>query len=332
VRYAFTAWHVVNETAEVPPAYIARMLALPALLAASVATASAQPSPADRANIALSTAIVARVGDALWPGWSKTPFAIDLITQDGPVLLNVSRPFTPPPFPRDLEATITLDSGPLIVIGQPQFTSSKSPMRWSVTLLHEHFHEWQYSWPHYYDAIRALDLSRGTKGGMWMLNYPFPYGDPRIDAAYTQLANRLADALQAIGTARFHDAAKRYLSSRAAFKSLLAPDDYKYFAFQCWQEGIARYTEIRVAQLAALAHRSDPSFLTDAQATGLMHTAGETYWSVLQRLRTIPLRADKRADFYAVGAGEALLLDQLAPGWQRRYLDRAMDLRAFMPQ
>lgn len=308
------------------------MLAVLTLAAAAAASAPAAPSPEDRANIALSMAVVQRVGDAVWPGWRDTPFAIDLLTQDGPVLVNVNHPFTPPPFPRDLEATMTLDSGPIIVIGEPQFTKSKSPVRWSVTLLHEHFHEWQYSWPGYFGAVQALKLSRSDKSAMWMLNYAFPYADARVDAAYAQMSNRLADALQAIGTPRFRGAAERYSQSRAAFKSLLAPDDYKYFAFQCWQEGTARYTEIAVAQLAASEHRADPSFLSDAQATALMRTAGETYWSVLERLRTIPLQRDKRVDFYAVGAGEALLLDRLSPGWHERYLNRAMDLSTFMPQ
>lgn len=306
------------------------MLALLGLIVTVVSTPT--PPPEDARNIALASAIVHRVGDRIWPGWSKTPFQIDLLTQDGPVLVNVERPFAPPNFPRDLEATIELDTGPIIIIGQPKYTQAATPLRWSVTLLHEHFHQWQYSWPDYHAATSALNLTRGDKTGMWMLNYPFPYSDAHVDAAYATLSSNLADALQAIGTPGFADAAQRYLRSRQAFKAVLAPHDYKYFAFQCWQEGTARYTEIRVAQLAALAHRSDPSFLTDAQSAALMRTAGQIYWSVLERLRMIPLRTDKRVDLYAVGAGEALLLDQLAPGWHERYLDRSMDLSAFMPQ
>jgi hypothetical protein len=275
---------------------------------------------------------VQRIGDSIWPGWSTTPFQIDLITQDGPVLVNVDRPFAPPKFPPDLEATITLQTGPIIVIGEPKFTESPTPTRWSVTLLHEHFHQWQYSWPHYNDDARALGLARGDKSGMWMLNYEFPYGNAGIDAAYTEMASRLAGALEAIRSPRFAPAVKSYVQARNAFKKLLAADDYKYFAFQCWQEGVARYTEIAVAQRAALAHAADPSFLTDEQAAALMQDANHTYSGVLKRLRTIPLQEDKRIDFYAVGAGEALLLDELAPGWHQRYLDPRMDLGVYFSQ
>jgi hypothetical protein len=295
--------------------------------AALAASATAQ----DAANIDLSMKIVEHVGDALWPAWSKTPFQIDLLTADGPVLINVARPFTPPKFPRDVEATLTLDTGPIIVIGQPRYTESATPTRWSVTLLHEHFHQWQYSWPPYNTAARALGLARGDSSGMWMLNYPFPYVDARVDAAYSQLSNRLADALLAIRSARFTDAVKDYLQSRDAFEALIAADDYKYFAFQCWQEGTARYTEIAVAQRAAYAHETDRAFLTDAQAAALMDDANRTYSGVLKRLRSVPLQEDKRVDFYAVGAGEALLLDQIAPGWHERYLDPRMDLRVYFP-
>lgn len=298
------------------------------LIAAAV---SAAATPQDMANIALSTQIVQRIGDSLWPGWSKTPFQIDLITADGPVLVNVERPFTPPKFPADLEATLTLQSGPIIVIGEPRFTQAPTPIRWSVTLLHEHFHEWQYSWPAYQQAVKALNLSHGDKTAMWMLDYKFPYEDARVDAAYAQMSSRLADSLEAIRKPAFAGAVTRYIAARERFRSLLAADDYKYFAFQCWQEGTARYTEIALAQRAALAHAADPAFLTDTQAAALADDANRTYGNVLKRLRTIPLQDDKRVDFYAVGAGEALLLDELVPGWHARYLDRRMDLSVFFP-
>lgn len=304
------------------------MISAAALIGAA-GMAAATPAPADRQNIALSTAIVQRVGDELWPGWAQTPFQIDLLTANGPVLVNVPKPFTPPPFPQNLEAALILETGPIVVIGQPQFTQAKTPVRWSVTLLHEHFHQWQDSWPQYEDAVASLNLARGDKTAMWMLNYAFPYSDARVDAAYALMSNRLADALEATGTARFADAVQDYLKARSAFKATLTPDDYRYFAFQCWQEGTARYTEIAAARLAAQTHASDPKFLSDAQAAGLQKDADATYAAVIKRLRSLPLAREKRVDFYAVGAGEALILDRLSPDWRARYLDPRMDLAEF---
>lgn len=300
-----------------------------AVLAGAAGIALATPAPADLRNIAFSTAIVQRVGDSVWPGWGQTPFQIDLVTANGPALINVAKPFAPPPFANTLEATLILDTAPIVVIGEPQFTHAKTPVRWSVTLLHEHFHQWQQSWPGYVKAVASLDLAHGDKTGMWMLNYAFPYSDPRVDAAYGAMSNSLADAIEAAGTPAFTGAVQKYLTARDTFKALLAPDDYRYFTFQCWQEGAARYTEIAVARRAVQAHATDRSFLSDAQAADLQQDAGSTYAGVLKRLRWLPLAQEKRVDFYAVGAGEALILDTISPGWRDRYLDPRMDLDVF---
>lgn len=44
---------------------------------------------------------------------------------------------------------------------------------------------------------------------------------------------------------------------------------------------------------------------------------------------TNPLQKGWRVNSYAIGAGEALLLDQIAPDWHERYLDPRMDLRLY---
>jgi hypothetical protein len=160
---------------------------------------------------------------------------------------------------------------------------------------------------------------------MWMLNYAFPYKNRRVDERYARMAAALADALNGGSVAR-------YLQARTNFKKALAARDYRYFAFQCWQEGAARYTEIAAARLAARAHQSDPWFLTGKQAAALKTQGDATYAQVLKRLRTIPLARAQRVNFYAIGAGEALLLDRVAPDWRKNYLDPRMDLGALFPR
>lgn len=299
------------------------------LLMAIVPITSTTPPPADAPNIALSATILHRVGDLLWPDWSKAPFAIDLITANGPVEVNFERPVPAPSFPPELEATFPWPNGvPTIVIGEPQFTQAKTPIRWSVTLIHEHFHQWQDAWPGYYPAVRQLGLAPpGKQNALWMLNYPFPYQNSRVNGAYATMANRLADALQAIGKPEFKSDAAAFFSAQDAFRQLLRPKDYRYFSFQCWQEGTARYTEIAIARLASQTHASDPSFLTDAQSTALAQDAQETYERVTKLLHT-PLSSVGRSSFYALGAGEALVLEQVSPSWRAHYLNAHMDLDA----
>lgn len=306
------------------------MIAAVALLAA-LASDGATLSVADRQNIDLSMKIIARIGDKMWPAWSKTPFDIALITANGAVLVNVDKPVPVPSVPPRIEATFPLSDGiPTIVIGEPQFTDAKTPTRWSVTLMHEHFHQWQDSWAEYQTDVKNLDLAPPSdKDGMWMLNYPFPYTRARVDAAYTIMARALADAVTSVGSSAFASRAQAYLTARTAFKKMLDAADYRYFAFQCWQEGVARYTEIATARLASKEHTLDPTFLSDEESRDLADDAAQTYDGVVKRLQTRSLYYDQRIDFYAVGAGEALLLDEIHPGWRQQYLDSRMDLAVF---
>src|SRR5579864_3312230 len=274
------------------------------LLAAAAPIATTPPA-ADAANIALSESIAQRVGDRIWPKWSKTPFPIDLLTSNGPVEINFDKPVPAPSFPPQMQASFPFPNTgvPTIVIGEPQFAQANTPIRWSVTLLHEHFHQWQYSWPLYQAAVKNLDLAPpNSTDAMWMLNYPFPYNDAAIGAAYTVLTHRLAEAVRGIGSPNFDAEVGSYLQGRREFVALLKPSDYKYFAFQCWQEGTARYTEIAVARAAAEEHARDASFLSETQAAALAQDSAATSARVLRQLEeAAPLAGDQRASFYALG-------------------------------
>jgi hypothetical protein len=79
---------------------------------------------------------------------------------------------------------------PTIVVGQAENTLAKRSTRWVITLLHEHFHQFQQSQPDYYPSVRELDLSRGDQSGMWMLNYSFPYDSTEISLQF-QLLSRI---------------------------------------------------------------------------------------------------------------------------------------------
>lgn len=307
---------------------------------------SVAPRAADTTGVSEAQTIALTVGDKLWPGWSKTAFIIDLLTPEYEILLNTStvpKGFVKPAsgnayrrrtFPPNLEATFpAFDAKPVVVIGEQPLTAAKTPTRWTVTLLHEHFHQWQTSWPAYNSDVGALGLTHGDKTGMWMLDYAFPYGSPRTDTRFEDLATHLSAAVQTAGTRRFDSALQSYLQVRAAWRASLKHDDYTYFSFQCWQEGVARYTEYRVAQLAAQAHDTHSSFasLTAPQAQLLDKDAQHTYAGILKQLNAASLQKDKRVAFYAVGAGEALLLDRIAIDWRKRYLNAHMDLSIFFP-
>ena len=294
----------------------------------------------DRVRLAEAFRIGETLGERVWEGWGKAPFAVLLVTPEHEFLIRHPRPskdfahighdpllksdvyFRKRTQRTDLLATFPAVGGvSTIVIGQAENTSMKSSTPWVVTVLHEHFHQLQTFQPTYYAEVDALNLSRGDQTGMWMLNFPFPYKEARIREQFSALGKLLADALAAKKGAEFSSKLGRYLEARRAFRQMLGPDDYRYFSFQVWQEGIARYTEYRVADLAAKRHRPGREFRALKDYKPFRAVADEILnRQILAALPALQLDKSERVAFYPFGAAEGLLLDRASPGWQRRYL------------
>ena len=117
-----------------------------------------------------------------------------------------------------------------------------------------------------------------------------------------------------------------YLPERTRFKSMLDSDDAKYLAFQLWQEGIARYTEYRVADLAASSSKPSKEFRALADYTPFRGEADRLLSSIEKELSSVRLDESKRTAFYALGAAEGLVLDTAWPDWRNKYFDERFSL------
>jgi hypothetical protein len=220
-------------------------------------------------------------------------------------------------FPPTLLATFPAVSGlPTVVIGSAERTG-KSSTAWILTLLHEHFHQWQYSQPGYNDGVSRLGLARGDTTGQWMLNYPFPYDSAPVQRAMRSLAAALVQALEARPETRAR-ALEAASDSRTALRNLLTAADYRYLEFQLWQEGVARFIEIAAGRAAA---ETDPS--ADFRSLPDYQTYGEVSGRAVRGLRTelgqLDLGERRRVAFYPIGAAWALLLDRTRPDWKQVY-------------
>ena len=82
---------------------------------------------------------------------------------------------------------------------------------------------------------------------------------------------------------------------------------------------MARYTEYRIAKFASLGYKPSKAFraLKDYQSFG--EVAEDINSGILSELTTIKLDDSRRDTFYALGAGEGLLLDRARIRWQQRY-------------
>lgn len=304
----------------------------------------------DRVRLAEAFRIGETLGNRIWAGWNKAPFAVLLVTPENEFLIRHPKPsadftlvgrdlllksnvyYRKRTQPLNLLATFPIVGDiPTIVIGQAENTKKKTSTSWVVIVLHEHFHQLQYSQPGYYDDANALGLSRGDRSGMWMLNYPFPYDWMEMHEHFSLLSRLLAEALQARSEAEFSAKVSAYLKQRHELEQTLSPDDYSYFSFQMWQEGIARYTEYRIAKLAAGRYQPSKAFRALQDYKPLGELASEIKSGILNELTTGEIADYKRVKFYALGAGEGLLLDRINPPWRQRYfvekfyLDRFFD-------
>ncbi|HEY4053437.1 MAG TPA: hypothetical protein VGL74_06835 [Terriglobales bacterium] len=310
----------------------------------SVHVLAQQLSAVDAVRIREFYRLAEQIQDRVWPHWSQTPAPLLLVTEQGEFLTHHPAPpkdfkkisgefyARQRTFPTNLLATFPAFGPPsVIVIGEPANTVSKTSTPWLITLMHEHFHQLQNSQPRYFQAVEDLNLSGGDTTGMWMLNYPFPYGAPGVVAGFAGMRDLLLQALSESDQQKFAKLAAEYSNSRKLFFAQLSPSDHKYLAFQLWQEGIARYTQVKVAE-EAVDHKTTVQYaaLPDFESFG--DYAEKARRETLDELRTAEISKQKREIVYAWGAAEGFLLDRLDPGWKDKYFSHPFSLDYFFEQ
>ncbi|HET6890331.1 MAG TPA: hypothetical protein VFH31_04455 [Pyrinomonadaceae bacterium] len=331
--------------------HVARALLLLAAILLPIATHAATQdapslSPIDRTRLVEAFRLADHLGDRLWPGWSKAPFAVLLVTPENEFLIRHPKPssdftsvgfdsilntevyYRKRKFPANFLATfpaITNSPVSTIVVGQAENTTAKTSTPWVITLLHEHFHQLQDSQPNFYQEVNKLNLARGDQTGMWMLNYAFPYDRTDVQNQFVTISQLLSAAIRSPRASRARRVAA-YLAARRKFQQMLATDDYKYLSFQFWKEGIARYTEYHIARLAAANYRPSKEFRPLDDYRSFSDVAKETREGILRQLLAQQLGESKREVVYAYGAAEGLLLDQIKPRWRNRYFLEKFDL------
>jgi hypothetical protein len=330
---------------------ITRVVPVSAQAASAPSSSSSAMMPADdRIRLAEAFRLAAAAGDEVWPAWTSAPFAVLLVTADREYLVRHSRPsadfrrvgydsllasdvytrarVNSPNFLATFPAVGGIST---IVVGQPAATH-KSSTAWVLTILHEHFHQLQHSRPDYFPGVDALGLARGDQTGMWMLNYAFPYDSAKVQSGFASLMAALDGALDSTSATRGAAHWRAVTDARRRLHELLPADDDRYLAFQMWQEGVARYTELTMARWAAERYTPSDAFRALPDYTSYADAAHELERSLRGELRNDLLARDRRVVFYPTGAATALLLDGLAPGWRARYFEHGYSLDGLAPK
>ncbi len=310
------------------------MLAAPCATAAAYGQSARHLSEPDRIRLAEAFRLADRSRAAVWPGWERTPMVVLLVGDSVEYLIGHPRPtpefspvgrdpvlgreilVRPRRFPPTLLATFPAVGGiSTIVVGSAKRTG-KSSGEWVLSLLHEHFHQWQAGLPDYYSRANGLGLARGDTTGQWMLDYPFPYDSAPVRQAFEALAGSLA--------AEASDIAGKL----ERLRELLSADDRRYLELQLWQEGVARFVEYEVA---AKAGAPDEGFGRLPDYVPYPQLAARLRRRLRGQLEDLDLREDRRVAFYAVGAALASLLERGDAGWKKRYEEKLFALPPLSP-
>lgn len=302
------------------------MKALLAALFTSAFLLTSTPAPVGNtgAELAALRTIAATHGEAIWSGFGTAPFGMLMIDSEQEVLL--CHPSTPAGFtiagrdtatgcdrlvrgrsslPPSLLAALPIFGPPSTIVVGTAAATGVSPDRWRSTVLHEHFHQWQDALPDFYPRVAALDLADGDETGMWMLNFPFPYEDETVGRAFDDASQALAEAVAARGRADFTGKLDGYVVLRRAFATAAGERNWRYFEFQLWKEGTARWTEVAIGRASG-----NPAMIAEAE-----RREGE----IVDDLRRPDLNGKQRVVVYSYGAGEAMLLEACGPEWRSAY-------------
>ncbi|MBL4616071.1 MAG: hypothetical protein JKY46_00105 [Robiginitomaculum sp.] len=227
-------------------------------------------------------------------------------------------------FSTNIQATLPFaGAGPVAVIGAYGIIESNSTS-WIATLLHENFHQYQMNWSGYYSGLTALDLAGDDDSGMWALNYPFAYDDQQVVAIIRSNSLDLVAILTEPDKNIRKKLALQYAAKRAGRLSTLTAADRRYMEFQLWQEGMARYTELALAEFAASGTHTSLGVDHDFAAL-----AANLRTRILQTLIEGKISQHQRVYFYSLGAAEALVLDEIDQSWRESYFSNGLSMAGF---
>ncbi len=280
-------------------------------------------SPADKDEILRALWLKTETGNHVWPGYANADIPVILFNGRYEFLIGEINPLEPweavkgddfqgrPYYRREAEGSqffaLKVNSHWAGSMGTLELMNKKGPLRMSpefhiVLLLHEVFHA--------FEAERApLRFAKALAAYKAEAHYPAKEQD--FAAAWTSEGSALAQALQAADKAEAEGLARRFLEIREARrkKAGLGPDLLNFEREIEWLEGLAKYAEVRLYELAAL----QPAHSSPVRAKPTLHPILQ--WDFVRLERQLGTQeGDLR--FYLSGLAQARLLDRFSPSWK----------------
>ena len=280
------------------------------------------------------------LGEGLWPGWTsvdmpvifvseKHEYAVDFPkTLPNSVSLGEDRTLKRSVQARnrtlrpDVAAAFDYESVSSAIIGSPE-ALGWDLNTWVLKVVHEMFHVLQV---HRGSVEKVSELQIGPQNdASWMIKYPFPYKDPDVMRLFHLQGYLLYLAATAPEETDARYQAETALEALRVLEALLShresgDRDFKYAFFQEWNEGIALYTEYKMAETAGTSeYRPTPEFLALEGIVPWERVWENSYKSRIYLVKHAGRAARSRTTFYHSGLGKGLVLDRLLPEWKNSY-------------
>ena len=280
------------------------------------------------------------LGDRIWTGWTAVPMPLLYVTHEYEYAIGFPKPLAGfRPLDRsalinqtiqtrkrvldlDLSASFPIDGVHAVVIGTPA-ALEKSPGEWVLTATHEMFHVLQYS-RGASEKIRSLALGSESDAS-WQLNFPFPYKDMDVMRLVHLQSYPIYLAVNVTDESEMKYNAGTAVEAVRVYQSLLqrqSPEGkfYRYSQFQEWTEGIAFYSEYKIAEAANNeSYQPTDAFRQLPGYKSYQQIWDESYKGRIFLVKHAGRAAQSRTTFYHLGLGKGLLLDRLMPDWKTRY-------------
>jgi hypothetical protein len=184
---------------------------------------------------------------------------------------------------------------------------------YTVALLHEAAHAYQ--------GIQAVQRLEEGERAISELRQRYPWFEDAHHAAWKEELGLLKDAAQAASPEQAREIARQFLRQRqnrrqdARLSGQLIDLERK----REWEEGLAKYAELNVYRLAAAPGYTPFNDVLDDPDFKRYAGYNRRWQNEINQIARSSSSDDVR--FYYSGMAQALLLDQLAPGWKDRLFE-----------
>lgn len=279
-----------------------------------------------------------KVGPEVWPDWNCSKYPILYKTVDTDYLINHPNP--PSDFSRFYDklwgdtimtrpnsetykycAAFPVSKIMTVVVTAPK--ENEDPCLWVLMVSHELFHIYQ-------GKDKVVNPYTGIYAGMHELSFPYNYSRTDLLAAHRIEAELLFNLLRMGQSDSDEKAVSKIVFSnmQKVFKTIFADSlHYKFKQWMEWSEGTARYTELRLADIASNPENYHPTkeFSSEFPASDYSKAWKKQYANGFKTVRFSGEKVADRGMFYISGMAKAYLLDRIRPDWKNFYFKNTLD-------